>query len=79
MQAVTPRKKISAVNLRARVPAIARALALFLLIAGVIVVGVSYYKTRHNTPFRLKSESPALSTCIEKLSSENNDRNARRD
>src|SRR6266851_9540369 len=58
---VVRRKRISAVDLRARVPAIARVLALFLLIAGGIFVGVSYYKMRHNTPFRMKSEATALS------------------
>jgi LPS export ABC transporter protein LptC len=58
---VVRRKRISAVDLRARVPAIARILALFLLIAGGIFVGVSYYKMRHNTPFRMKSEATALS------------------
>src|SRR5207247_2225909 len=62
---VVRRKRISAVDLRARVPALARALALFLLIAGGIFVGVSYYKMRHNTPFRLRSEAPALSKEIE--------------
>ena len=61
MEAVTRKRRISAVDLRARVPAIARALALFLLIAGTIFVGVSYYKMRNNTPFRLRSEAPALS------------------
>jgi LPS export ABC transporter protein LptC len=61
MQAVTPKKRITAVDLRARVPAIARALALLLLVAGGIFVGVSYYKMRNNTRFRLKSEAPALS------------------
>jgi LPS export ABC transporter protein LptC len=61
MQEVTRKKRISAVDLRARVPAIARGLALFLLIAGAIFVGVSYYKMRANQPFRLKSETPALS------------------
>jgi Uncharacterized protein conserved in bacteria len=61
MQAVTRKKRISAVDLRARVPAIARGLALFLLVGGAIFVGVSYYKMRNNTPFRLKSEAPALS------------------
>ncbi len=61
MQAVTRKRRITAVDLRARVPAIARALALFLLVGGVIFVGVSYYKMRNNTPFRLKSETPALS------------------
>ncbi len=61
MQAVTRKKRITAVDLRARVPAIARALALILLVGGAIFVGVSYYKMRNNTPFRLKSEAPALS------------------
>jgi LPS export ABC transporter protein LptC/lipopolysaccharide transport protein LptA len=60
MQEVT-RKRISAVDLRARVPAIARALALFVFVAGAIFVGVSYYRMRHNTPFRLKGAAPALS------------------
>lgn len=61
MQEVTRKKRISAVDLRARVPAIARGLALFLLVGGAIFVGVSYYKMRNNQPFRLKSENPALS------------------
>lgn len=61
MQAVTRKKRISAVDLRARVPAIARGLALLLLISGAIFVGVSYYKMRNNVPFRLKSGAPALS------------------
>ncbi len=61
MQAVTPKKRISAVDLRARFPAIARGLAIFLFLAGAIFVSVSYYKMRNNTPFRLKSEAPALS------------------
>src|SRR5918999_4807863 len=61
MEVVTRKRRISAVDLRARVPAIVRALALFLLIAGTIFVGVSYYKMRNNAPFRLRSEAPALS------------------
>src|SRR5213593_2074382 len=61
MQAVTRKRRITAVDLRARVPAIARGLALLLLIGGGIFVGVSYYKMRNNQPFRLKSEAPALS------------------
>lgn len=61
MQAVTRKKRITAVDLRARVPVIARALALLLLVAGAVFVGVSYYRMRHNTPFRLRSEAPALS------------------
>lgn len=61
MQVVTRKKRISAVDLRAKFPLVARALALFLLVAGTIFVGVSYYKMRHNQPFRLRSETPALS------------------
>jgi LPS export ABC transporter protein LptC len=48
-------------------PVLARALALFLLIAGGVFVGVSYYKMRHNQPFRLKSEKPALSKEIRSI------------
>src|SRR5881398_2040721 len=61
MQAVTRKKRITAFDLRARGPLVARAIALLLLIGGGIFVGVSYYKMRHNTPFRMKSEAPALS------------------
>ena len=61
---VVRRKRISAVDLRARVPALARALALFLLIAGGIFVGVSYYKMRNNTSFRLSKQPAQLSTEI---------------
>src|SRR5947207_2665614 len=61
MQAVTPKKRITAVDLRARVPVIARGLALFLLVGGAIFVGVSYYKMRNNKPWRMISEKPALS------------------
>src|SRR5213078_4967819 len=61
MQVVTRRKRIGAVDLRARVPLVARTLALLLLVGGGIFVGVSYYKMRHNTPFRMRSETPALS------------------
>src|SRR2546421_102983 len=61
MQAVTRKKRITAVDLRARVPAIARGLALFLLIGGGIFVGVSYYKMRNNTLFRMVPKTPELS------------------
>src|SRR5689334_6115605 len=64
MQAVTRKKRITAVDLRARVPAIARALAVFLFVAGTIFVGVSYYKMRNNTIFRLAKNPAQLSTEI---------------
>src|SRR5713226_8761719 len=58
---VIRRKRISAVDLRARVPALARALALFLLVAGGIFVGVSYYKMRNNKIWRMVPKTPELS------------------
>src|SRR5882724_8980263 len=58
---VVRRKRISAVDLRARVPALARALALFLLIAGGIFVGVSYYRMRNNKIWRMVPKTPELS------------------
>lgn len=61
MQAVTRKRRTSAVDLRARVPVMARGLALFLLIAGGVFVGVSYYKMRHNTQFRMFPKTPELS------------------
>src|SRR5437588_3297503 len=67
MEVVTRKKRISAVDLRARVPAIARAFALFLLIAGTVFVGVSYYKMRNHQPFRMRSEAPALSKEIKAI------------
>lgn len=60
MQDVT-RRRISAVDLRAKVPMLARGAALFLLISGILYVGVSYYRMRNNQPFRLIGGSPALS------------------
>ncbi len=61
MQAVSRKKRITAVDLRARVPAIARWLAIFLLIGGAVFVGWSYYKNRHNNFFRMIPKTPELS------------------
>src|ERR1051325_3861401 len=55
------RKRAIAVGLRARMPLVTRALALFVIVAGIIFVGISYYRLRHNEPFRLRSETPELS------------------
>jgi lipopolysaccharide export system protein LptA len=60
MQEVTKRRAM-AIGLRSRAPLIARIVALVLLAAGIAFVGISYYKLRNNTPFRLKSETPELS------------------
>ena len=55
------RKRISAVDLRARFPVITRVLALLILVGGLVFVGISIYRLRHNQPFRLRSGSPELS------------------
>jgi LPS export ABC transporter protein LptC/lipopolysaccharide transport protein LptA len=49
------------IGLRAKVPLVARIVAVILLTAGIIFVGISYYRLRNNKPFRLKSETPELS------------------
>lgn len=60
MEEVT-RKKAFAIDLRARFPLLVRAVALLVLIAGLSVVVISYYRLRNNVPFRLRSEAPELS------------------
>jgi LPS export ABC transporter protein LptC len=54
-------KRISFVDLRARFPVVTRVLALLVLIAGLLFVGLSLYRLRNNQPFRLRSGSPELS------------------
>ena len=44
MQEVTRKRGALALGLRARVPMIARIFAFALLVSGIAVVGVSYYK-----------------------------------
>lgn len=60
MQEVS-RKRDIRVGLRARVPLLARALAIFILTAGIAFIAISYYKLRNNKPFRMRSEAPELS------------------
>src|ERR1043165_9662546 len=60
MEAVT-RKRSFGIGWRARVPLITRIVAFVLLVSGIAVVGISYYKLRHVTKFRTKSEKPELS------------------
>jgi LPS export ABC transporter protein LptC len=60
MQEVTKKRSFS-IGWRARAPLVARGLALLVLVAAVVFVGISYYRLRNNLPFRLKSESPELS------------------
>src|ERR1700752_179304 len=60
MQEVT-RKRAIALGLRARVPVSTRIVAFALLVSGVMVVAISYYKLRNNDKFKAKSEKPELS------------------
>lgn len=60
MQEVT-RKRAIALGLRARVPVITRIVAFTLLVSGLTVVGISYYKLRNTEKFKAKSEKPELS------------------
>jgi LPS export ABC transporter protein LptC/lipopolysaccharide transport protein LptA len=62
MQEVT-RKRAIALGLRAKVPVITRIVAFALLVSGLAVVGISYYKLRNANAekFKPKSEKPELS------------------
>ncbi len=55
------RKRAIGLGLRARVPMITRLLAFALLLSGVTVVLLSYYKLRNVEKFKAKSEKPELS------------------
>jgi hypothetical protein len=59
MQALT-RKRAFGIGWRARVPLIARIVAFVLLVSGIAVVGISYYKLRNVEKFRAKSAMPEL-------------------
>jgi lipopolysaccharide export system protein LptA len=57
-------KRALALGLRARVPLITRFVAFALLVSGIAVVGISYYKLRNVEKFKAKSEKPELSTNV---------------
>jgi lipopolysaccharide export system protein LptA len=60
MQEVT-RKRAFGLGLRAKVPMITRLVAFTLLVSGMTVIGISYYKLRNVEKFKAKSEKPELS------------------
>ena len=60
MQEVT-RKRAIALGLRAKVPMIARLVAFALLLSGLTVALLSYYKLRNVEKFKAKSAQPELS------------------
>ena len=55
------RKRTAVIGLRASIPKIARVLALMVLVAGIIYVGIAYYKRRDNKDFRLRMGPAELS------------------
>src|SRR5215211_1227463 len=61
MQEVTRKRGALALGLRANVPMITRLVAFALLVSGITVVGISYYKLRNVEKFKAKSEKPELS------------------
>ncbi|MGH9941401.1 MAG: LPS export ABC transporter periplasmic protein LptC [Pyrinomonadaceae bacterium] len=64
MQELSRRKTVSWIGLRARAPLVVRVLALLMLAAGLIAVGVSYYRARGDKPFRLRSGPAELSRTV---------------
>ncbi len=60
MQEVNRRRAI-ALGLRANVPMITRLVAFALLVSGITVIAISYYKLRNVEKFKAKSDKPELS------------------
>jgi LPS export ABC transporter protein LptC/lipopolysaccharide transport protein LptA len=58
------RRRVSIVDLRARLPRVTRAVALSIGVAGLLFVGISYYKLRNNVPFRMFGQNPELSRTV---------------
>ncbi|HEY0321656.1 MAG TPA: LPS export ABC transporter periplasmic protein LptC [Pyrinomonadaceae bacterium] len=54
-------------DLRARLPRVTRAVALMIGVAGVLFVGISYYKLRNNVPFRMFGQNPELSRTVKSV------------
>ncbi|HET6977755.1 MAG TPA: LPS export ABC transporter periplasmic protein LptC [Pyrinomonadaceae bacterium] len=55
------RKRAIALGLRAKVPVITRIVAFTLLVSGLTVVAISYFRLRNNTKFKVVSGQPELS------------------
>src|SRR5437868_1390977 len=64
MQEVRRRRDVVLIGVRARAPLVARVLALLLLVAGLVYVGITYNKARKHKVFRLRSGEAELSTRV---------------
>ena len=58
---VVKRKRAVAIGLRAKLPLVTRVVALSVLVAGVLFVGVSYYRLRNTTRFVMVPKATELS------------------
>ena len=56
------RKRAVAIGLRAKFPLVTRVLALIVLVAGFVFVGVSYYRLRNTSRFMMAGKKTELST-----------------
>ncbi len=56
------RRKAVAVGLRSRLPLVMRWVALALIVAGIVFIGISYYKHRNEIPFMNKPQNTQLSS-----------------
>jgi LPS export ABC transporter protein LptC len=59
------RRRARVIWLRARMPIVARYLAIVIMVIGILYAAISYYRLRHNTPFRMIHKNPELSTQVE--------------
>src|SRR5215216_7488277 len=56
------RRKVSGLGLRIAAPKLGRALALLLLVAGLAAIGISYWRLKDRTTFRLRPGQAQLSS-----------------
>jgi LPS export ABC transporter protein LptC len=61
MKETPPRRNLKNLQLRARMPLIFRAAAVFALAATIIVIGIGFYRSRNNQEFRMKGYPTELS------------------
>src|SRR5437762_2041571 len=55
------RRRAAAIGLRARLPRVTRFVALAVLVAGLVFVGISYYKLRNTSRFMMRPGAAELS------------------
>ncbi|MGI9107451.1 MAG: LptA/OstA family protein [Pyrinomonadaceae bacterium] len=66
MQEIRRRRAPALIGLRTHAPVILRVLATLALVGSLIYVGIAYYRTRNDRPFRLIPGKAELSTTVER-------------